>query len=70
VSIGIVGEGLEFTVFDEAETGVYLSGIEGEERGRGPPPAPAPSQSERAPQAPPKGEGPEDPGVAVAMDTE
>lgn len=69
MAIGLVGEKTPLRVFDEEETGRYLALIEGEERrgtsGGGPsddPPAPPPG--------PPAGEEPQDPQVAVAMDTE
>lgn len=70
VAIGLVGEKTTLRVFDEEETGRYLALIEGEERrgigGGGPsddPPAPPPGP-------PAAGEDPQEPQVAVAMDTE
>ncbi|XP_066999510.2 proteasome subunit alpha type-1 [Anabrus simplex] len=68
VSIGIVGKGTLFKVFDEDDTGRYLAMIEGEEK-RGPPPDQPPADP--SPRPPPDGgEGPQDPQPAVAMETE
>lgn len=70
MAIGLVGENTPLRIFDEEETGRYLALIEGEERrgisGGGAsdePPAPPPGPPE-------EGEAPQDPQVAVAMDTE
>lgn len=64
MAIGLVGMKTKLRVFDEEEIGRYLALIEGEER-RG-------AASGADPPAPPP-EGPtppQDPQVAVAMDTE
>lgn len=67
VSIGMVGKGTDFTILDEEAISVYLTAIEGEEkRGSG-------AGADRP--AEPLGEdggdqGPQDPQVGVAMDTE
>ncbi|XP_065161218.1 proteasome subunit alpha type-1-like [Atheta coriaria] len=67
VSIGYIGEGIEFKILDENETAVYLQLIEGEER-RG---VAAPQQEGAAPARDAAGDdGPRDPAPAVAMDTE
>lgn len=67
VSIGYIGEGIEFKILDENETAVYLQLIEGEER-RG---VAAPQQEGAAPPRDAAGDdGPRDPAPAVAMDTE
>lgn len=68
VSIGIVGKGYDFTILDESATAIYLSQIEGDEkRGR---PAEQVVQDDKPPQDPPADEGPQDPQVAIAMDTD
>lgn len=70
VSIGVVGKGQNFKIFDENETASFLAMIEGEERrgggGGGPPEPPAirPDRDEAGDQ------GPQDPVPAVAMETE
>lgn len=69
VSIGIVGKGTDFTMLDEEATSVYLSEIEGDEK-RGRPTEPDVQEDSRPPQDPPADEGPRDPQVEVAMDTE
>lgn len=65
VSIGLVGEKTPFSVLDEQETAVYLTSIEHEERrggSRG-------SKSSSSQAAGAEG-GPQDPEVAVAMETD
>uniref|UniRef100_A0A1B6LNZ4 Proteasome subunit alpha type n=1 Tax=Graphocephala atropunctata TaxID=36148 RepID=A0A1B6LNZ4_9HEMI len=70
VAIGLVGEKTSLRVFDEKETGQYLALIEGEER-RGASGAPPSDEPPAPPPGPPDGgEAPQDPQVAVAMDTE
>lgn len=68
VSIAIVGKGTDFTILDEEATSVYLSQIEDDKRGK--PTEPEVEEDSRPPQPPPSGEGPQDPQVAVAMDTD
>ncbi|XP_031841911.1 proteasome alpha6 subunit [Nomia melanderi] len=68
VSIAVVGKNTDFTVFDEDTTSTYLSQIEDDKRGR--PTEPDAEQDSRPPQPPPSDEGPQDPQVAVAMDTD
>ncbi|KAG8233923.1 hypothetical protein J437_LFUL005128 [Ladona fulva] len=69
VSIGVVGKGTEFTIFDEEETGRYLSSIVGEEKRGG-------SGSGGDTEPPPtarlvlKPEDEPEPQPAVAMETE
>ncbi|KAF2897250.1 hypothetical protein ILUMI_08923 [Ignelater luminosus] len=71
VSIGIVGQDLDFHILEEDETGAYLAMIEGEERrggtggGGGAEGAAPPLREEAGDQ-----EDPQDPVPAVAMDTE
>lgn len=62
VSVGYVGQGQEFKILDETETGNYLRLIEGEERHRGDGGAAAAAAAgqEGAPDAP----------APQAMDTE
>jgi 20S proteasome subunit alpha 6 len=68
VSIGIVGKDYDFTILDESATAIYLSQIEGDEkRGR---PGEQIVQDDKPPQDPPAEEGPQDPQVAIAMDTD
>ena len=69
VSIAIVGKGTEFTILDEAATSVYLSEIEGDEN-RGKPTESEIVDDKKPPQDPPGDQGPADPRVSVAMDTE
>lgn len=69
VSIAIVGKGTEFTVLDESATSDYLSQIEGDDK-RGRPIEPEAADDSRPPQDPPSDEGPRDPQVSVAMDTD
>ncbi|KAJ8868620.1 hypothetical protein PR048_030159 [Dryococelus australis] len=57
VSIGLVGKGTSFRVFDEEQTAGYLRMIEGEEKRSGS----GEAQPEEAPQPPPADEGPQDP---------
>lgn len=64
MSIGLVGEKTPFSVLDEQETAVYLTSIEHEERRGG---GSAGSKSSTSQAA---GEGPQDPEVAVAMETD
>ncbi|KAG7206570.1 hypothetical protein KM043_000256 [Ampulex compressa] len=69
VSIAVVGRDTEFSTLSEAKTSVYLSQIDEEKRGSGPV-EPAVEDDSKPPQAPPPSEGPQDPQVAVAMDTD
>lgn len=69
VSIAIVGKDYDFTVLDEAATAAYLSQIEGDEK-RGRPSEPVVQDDSRPPQDPPADETPQDPQVAIAMDTD
>lgn len=68
VSIGIVGKDYDFTILNETTTAVFLSQIEGDDK-RGRPTEPA-VQDDKPPQDPPTDEGPQDPQVAIAMDTD
>ncbi|XP_078042464.1 proteasome alpha6 subunit [Augochlora pura] len=71
VSIAVVGKNTDFVVFDEEKTSVYLSQIEDDKRGR--PTEPDVEKDPRPPQPPLPptfDEGPRDPQVAVAMDTD
>lgn len=69
VSIAIVGKGTEFTVLNESAISDYLSQIEGDDK-RGRPIEPSAEDDSRPPQDPPADEGPHDPQVAVAMETD
>lgn len=65
-----MGKDYDFNVLDEAATAAYLSQIEGDEK-RGRPSEPAVQDDSRPPQDPPADpEGPQDPQVAIAMDTD
>ncbi|XP_075234419.1 proteasome alpha6 subunit [Lycorma delicatula] len=80
VAIGLVGEKTDFRVFEEEETGKYLAMIEGEEKrtpGGGTGGVAVESGSSESTQAASgaagsstAGEDPQDPQVAVAMETE
>lgn len=69
VSISIVGKDHDFTILDEAETATYLTQIEGDDK-RGRPTEPSVQDDSRPPQDPPADEGPQDPQVAIAMETD
>lgn len=69
VSIGVVGKDYDFTILDETTTAAYLSQIEGDDK-RGRPIEPAVQDDSRPPQDPPADESPQDPQVAIAMDTD
>lgn len=56
-------------MLDEAPTAAYLSQIEGDDK-RGRPTEPAVQGDDRPPQDPPADSGPQDPQVAIAMDTD
>lgn len=69
VSIAVVGKGTAFKLFDENAISVYLSQIEDDKRGK--PTEPDVEQDPKPPQ--PSGasdEGPKDPQVGVAMETD
>jgi len=71
VSIGLVGEKTPFTILDEQETAVYLTSIEHEERrggGGGGSSASRSASTQAAGEGGPQ--GPQDPEVAVAMETD
>lgn len=69
VSIGVVGKGYDFTILDETTTAAYLSQIEGDDK-RGRPTEPTVQDDSKPPQDPSADEGPQDPQVAIAMDTD
>ncbi|XP_011311364.1 proteasome subunit alpha type-1 [Fopius arisanus] len=69
VSIGIVGKDQEFDILGETETATYLTAIESDEK-RGQPVGQDVQQDDHPPQDPPADEGPADPRVSTAMDTE
>ncbi|XP_053994152.1 proteasome subunit alpha type-1 [Hylaeus anthracinus] len=68
VSIAVVGKGTDFTVYNEEVTAVYLSQIEDDKRGK--PTEPDVEQDPNPPQPAPSDEGPPDPRVSVAMETD
>lgn len=68
VSIAIVGRGTDFTILNETATSDYLSQIEDDKRGR--PVEPDVEEDSQPPQPPPSDEGPQDPRVQVAMETD
>ncbi|XP_076178152.1 proteasome alpha6 subunit [Ptiloglossa arizonensis] len=68
VSIAAVGKGTDFTIFNEDAIAVYLSQIGNEKPGK--PTEPDVEQDPRPPQPAPTDEGPQDPQVAVAMETD
>ncbi|XP_015126340.1 proteasome subunit alpha type-1 [Diachasma alloeum] len=70
VSIGIVGKDQEFEILGETETATYLTAIEGDEKRGRPASGQDLQQDDQPPQDPPADEGPADPRVSVAMDTE
>ncbi|XP_018407488.1 PREDICTED: proteasome subunit alpha type-1-like [Cyphomyrmex costatus] len=68
VSIGIVGKDSDFTILNETTTAMFLSQIEGDDkRGK---PTESVVQDDKPPQDPPADEGPQDPQVTIAMDTD
>ncbi|EFN85488.1 Proteasome subunit alpha type-1 [Harpegnathos saltator] len=70
VSIAIVGKGYDFAILDETATATYLSEIEGDDK-RGRPTEPSVQDDSRPPQDPPADDpAPQDPQVAIAMDTD
>ncbi|XP_012241617.1 proteasome subunit alpha type-1 [Bombus vosnesenskii] len=68
VSIAVVGKGTDFKIYDEDAISVYLSQIEDDKRSK--PTEPDVEQDSKPPQPPPSDEGPQDPQVTVAMDTD
>ncbi|XP_043263548.1 proteasome subunit alpha type-1 [Colletes gigas] len=68
VSIAVVGKGTDFTIYNEDVTAVYLSQIEDDTRGK--PTEPDVEQDPKPPQPTPSDEGPPDPRVSVAMETD
>lgn len=68
VSIAVVGKGTDFKIYDEDAISVYLSQIEDDKRSK--PTEPDAEQDSKPPQPPPSDEGPQDPQVTVAMDTD
>lgn len=72
VSIGVVGKGMDFTIYDDSDTDPFLAGLESEER-RGGRPLPPDVEEAGDLQEDPVGESAapvQDPGVDVAMDVE
>lgn len=69
MSIGLVGEKTPFSVLEEQETAVYLTSIEHEER-RGGGGGGSGSSGSKSSTSQAAGEGPQDPEVAVAMETD
>ncbi|CAL7946025.1 unnamed protein product [Xylocopa violacea] len=68
VSIAVVGKGTDFKLLDEDSMSIYLSQIEADKRSKHV--EPDVEQDSKPPQPPPSDEGPQDPQVAVAMDTD
>ncbi|KAK9306384.1 hypothetical protein QLX08_002903 [Tetragonisca angustula] len=68
VSIAVVGKGTNFKIFDEDAISVYLSQIEDDKRSKLA--EPDVEQDSKPPQPPPSDEGPQEPQVTVAMDTD
>ncbi|KAK1117659.1 Proteasome subunit alpha 1 [Melipona bicolor] len=68
VSIAVVGKDTNFKIFDEDAISVYLSQIEDDKRSKLA--EPDVEQDSKPPQPPPSDEGPQEPQVAVAMDTD
>ncbi|XP_076751735.1 proteasome alpha6 subunit [Xylocopa sonorina] len=68
VSIAVVGKGTDFKLLDEDSMSIYLSQIEADKRSKHI--EPDVEQDSKPPQPPPSDEGPQDPQVAVAMDTD
>ncbi|XP_046394921.1 proteasome subunit alpha type-1 [Ischnura elegans] len=70
VSIGVVGKGTPFTIYDEEETSRYLTAIVGEEKRGGGGGGGAETEPPPTARLVPKPEDKPDPQPAVAMDTE
>jgi len=68
VSVGVVGKGMDFTIFDNEDVEPFLAGLEGEERRGG---RPLPPLVDQDLMEDPKGEAPapaDDPVMSVEMD--